>query len=72
MIFPDVDIWFWATKYQIDIDKTQICSWGCNLPMTPRAAVTKESHGVKFECEQCDCWTYIGRPKDTEFWETIV
>ena len=71
MIYRDVDLKAWAEKHHIEL-KTEKCRWGCEENMIPKPVETKESWGIKYECEKCKCFTYIGRLKDQEFWDKIV
>lgn len=71
MIYRDVNLNDWSKKHHITLKKEK-CRWGCDKEMIPKAVETKLSWGFNYECETCECSTYIGRPKDTEFWDTIV
>jgi len=71
MIYIDMDIKKWAKINNLEVEETS-CPWGCGKMTTPKAVQTRESKGIKYECE-CGAWVYDARPyKDLEFWDSII
>lgn len=71
MIYRDIDLKEWSAKHHITL-REEKCRWGCNREMLPKPVETNLSWGINYECETCDCSTYIGRPKDQESWGAII
>ena len=71
MIYRDVDLKVWSEKHHLTL-KEEKCRFGCDIKMIPKPVETSLSWGVNYECEKCECHTYVARPKDTEFWDKII
>lgn len=57
-------------KLEIDLD----CVWKCGKTMTPKSIRTKDSIGIRYECD-CGAWMADLRPytkEAKEFWNLIV